>query len=169
MLILGVRTTLKTALPTTPVKMGSSTLMISRRSRSTASQPLARPISSRSENKVSSTRNTTEMDSRRLSPRGRVGDLFVSAQWTTDELLCYHQDLIRRRRGRYWWITRFCLYYWDLVMLHTCYLDAQSVDHLLRLLFACARPSFHHSHEYVRWRVTYVSDILSKKEESISV
>ena len=63
----------------------------------------------------------------------------------------------------------FCLYYWDPVMLHTCYLDAKSVDHAQLLLFACARRSFHRSHEHVRWRVTYVSDILSKKEENISV
>jgi len=87
MLIPDDRTTLKIALPTTRVKTGSSTLMSSQRSCSTASQPLARPTSSQSENKALSTRNTTEMDSRRLSLRGHVGDLvfhyaglFISAR-----------------------------------------------------------------------------------------
>ena len=151
-----VRTTLKAALPITPVKTGSSTSMTSQRSCSTASQLLARPSSSRSENKILSTRNTTKMGSRKHSPRGRVGDLSVSGHHT--ELFYFGTKLSPEcnqvSKGA---ILVSCEI---AASLFLTYPTTQLKVLWLRILL-CALPSFH---EYVRWRVTYVSDVGPEKK-----
>lgn len=123
MLIPGVRTTLKAVLPTILVKTGSSILMTSRRSCSTVSPPLERPTSSQSKNKVSSTRNTTETDSRKLSPRGHVGDhhagLFISGRTVKLSSAFNLASDLERTVLFSCEIAKFCLYYGDV--LHARY------------------------------------------------
>ena len=154
-----VRTTLKTALPTPPVKTRSSTLMTSPRSCSTASRRWARPTSFRFRSRVSLTRNTTKMDSRRPLPHGRVGDL-IWLCYPMDYFLLklsYHRTVMRCREGA---ILVSC----EIAGLLSSFSNRMhALSSIVAENLLCTLWSLFDA--YGRLGVTYVSDVLSGKEE----